>query len=127
MGYKVHTVDGKAGEVDLTHTRKRSVSLTVPSPAAANHVVWRATAACHVTRVSAYTTGGTSTTVNASTTGGDVLTTNLVAAAGSWVSHTADQNAALAADGTLTIKVTAAAGTPTECTIQVDYTVDIPA
>lgn len=126
MGYKVHTVDAKGGEVDLTHLRKRSAQIVIPSPGVANHVMWRAPAACHVTAVRAYTTGGTSTAVNASGAGGDFLAANLTAAAGAWASSTTVQNTTVAAGDSVTAKVTAATGTPTEVCIQVDYTIDVP-
>lgn len=128
MGYKVHSVDGKAGEVDLTHVRKRTINITVPSPAAATHVMWRAPAAATVTAVRAYTTGGTSVTLNATTAGGNLLASSLVAAAGAWVSNTTIQSAAaaVAAGDTVSAVISAAAGTPAEVNIQVEYTVTVP-
>lgn len=133
MGYRVHSVDGKQGEVSLAHLATRTAQLTLASPAASSHVICRVPAAATVTAVRAYLVDGTSVTVNAvrrrSTTNVDLLSSNLLAnSAGVWTSDTTNlQNTALAAGDTLIAKVTAAAGSPTEAVIEVDYTISTPA
>ncbi len=132
MGYRVHSVDGKQGEVSLAHLSLRTAQVTIASPAAGTHVLLRIPAAATVTAVRGYLVGGTSVTCNVirrrATTNVNLLATNLVAnAADAWTSSTTIQNGTLAAGDTLIAEVTAAAGSPTQAAIEVDYTISTPA
>lgn len=128
MGYKVHTVDGKAGEVDLTHLRKRVANVVVPTPAAGMTIpLAQLPTAATVTAVKAWRTGGTAANVNASTASGNVLAADLVAGAGAWANSNASQHTAVAAGDTISALITAATGAPTSLTIQVEYTISVPA
>ena len=132
MGYKVHTVDGKSGEVSLAHVRSQTAQITINTPAAGTHVMCRIPAAATVTAIRGYLVGGTSVTFNVtrrrSTTNVDLLAADLVAnTADAWTSSTTIQNGALAAGDTLIADIAAQAGNPTQAVIEVDYTVAPPA
>lgn len=100
--------------------------LTLKTPAAGTHVLWRAPVACKVTAVRAYRLGGTGATVNAQKNGGNLLAADLsVTAAATWAS--ASPTAAvgkLAAGDTLAAVVVTAGGAPTDLTIQIDVELD---
>lgn len=85
-------------------------------------IVWRATHACTVTKIQAYTVGGTSANVNAMKNSSDLLAADLTATAGGWVSTSTIQNASFAVDDTLTIQIISLSGSPTAVTIQVECT-----
>lgn len=132
MGYKVYSIDGKAGEVDLSHARLRTAQITLITPAAGTFPLVRIPAAATVTAVRAYKVGGTSVTVNAirrrATTNVDLLAADLAAStADAWTSSTTIQNGALAAGDTLIAEVVGQVGSPTQAVIEVDYTIDTPA
>ncbi len=132
MGYKVHSVDGKGGEVDLGHVRMRTAQVTIDTPTAGTKVMCRVPVAAAVTAVRAYLVGGTSVTVNAmrrrAGANVDLLAADLVAStAGAWTSSEDVQNGTLAAGDTLIAEVVAQAGNPTQAVIEVDYTVSVPA
>jgi hypothetical protein len=128
MGYKVHSVDGKSGEVDLTHLRKRTASIYVPAGAAGTYPLCKVPVAATVTAVRAWRVGGTSCSVNATSAGGSALASDLTAGAGTWASSTSIQTAAapIAAGDTLSAVITAVSGSPTGVTVEIDYTVSVP-
>lgn len=100
--------------------------LTLKTPAAGAHVLWRAPVACKVKAIRAYRLGGTGAAVNATKNGGNLLAADLsVAAAATWTS--ASPTAAvgkLAAGDTLAAVVVSVAGAPTDLTIQIDVELD---
>lgn len=128
MGYKVHTVDGKSGDVDLTHIRTKTMQVTIPSPANGTIQIGRMPLASHITRVSAYLVGGAAT-VQVKNGADDVIATPLAGVAGAWATSVAltAANTDAAAGAALSAVLTGVSGSPTSLLVQVDYTVDVPA
>lgn len=123
MGYQVYTVDGKAGEIDLSAVRTFTKEYRVPKGAAGTYMVTRMPVACSAIAVRAYRDGGTGGTVNAKRNTGDLLAANLDTATDAWAGSTALQNATFAAGDTLSVVTAAPAGTPTDVIVQVDFRV----
>lgn len=127
MGYKVHTIDGKSGEVTLTHLRTQSRTRHLLAPANGTFVMWRAPVACTITAVRIYRAGGTTATLQIKNEAADVLAAPLASGTDAWAGTTTVQNAALAAGASLSAVLASVAGSPTDATVQVDYTVNVPA
>jgi hypothetical protein len=127
MGYKVHSVDGVAGEVSLLHARKRTVSQVFLTTSAATYAIFKMPVAATVTAVRAYRAGGSAAAINAAGADGNFLAVALVSTTDSWASSTTIQNASVDAGDAITVSIAAPAGSPTAITIEVDYTVDVPA
>lgn len=128
MGYKVHTVDGEAGEVDLTHARTQHMSLVLTSPADGTYVLGRMPVAATITRVSIHRAGGSAGSVQITNAGNNVLSAALASSTGAWATTTTLVTAEtdVAAGASIAAVVSATAGSPTGMTIQVDFTVDVP-
>ncbi|MBB4915090.1 hypothetical protein [Streptosporangium saharense] len=101
-------------------------TLTLKTPAAGTHVLWRAPVACKVKAVRAYRLAGTGAVVNAQKNGGNLLAQDLsVDAAATWKSATPAVAAAkLAAGDTLSAVIVSVAGSPTDLTVQIDIELD---
>lgn len=100
-----------------------SKSAAVLSPTGAvDVIIWRAPFACTVTKIQAYTVGGTSTNVNALKNASALLASDLVSTAGSWVSTTTIQNASVSINDSITLQIISVSGTPTATTIQIECT-----
>ncbi len=83
-------------------------------------VVWRAPYACTVNKVQALQVGGTSGEVQARKNGATAfLASNLATTAGTWASTSTIQNATVAVDDYLEIRIISLVGTPTGMTIQI--------
>ncbi|MEV0149689.1 MULTISPECIES: hypothetical protein [unclassified Nonomuraea] len=124
MGHKVNSVDGKAGDVDLSATRTFTKEYRVPKGTAGTYMVARLPVACTAIAVRAYRSGGTGGTVNAQRNGGDLLVENLDTTTDAWAGWTHLQNAAFAAGDTLSVVTADAAGSPAEVIVQVDFRVN---
>ncbi len=127
MGYKVHTVDGKAGDVTLTHLRTRTEALVLAAPANGTHMLFRPAYACHITAVRIYRAGGTAGTIAIKNAALDVLAAPLASNTDAIASTTTVQNDAVPAGTIVSAVLAGITGSPTSITVQVDYTVDIPA
>lgn len=130
MGYKVHSIDGQTGEVELDHLQIRTASITLPGPAAGVHVLHRVPVAGTVRAVRAYRVGGTGAVVKATKGATDLLSANKsLTSADAWMDgalHGTAANLALAVGDTLSVEVVSVAGTPTGLTIQIDYEISVP-
>lgn len=124
MGHKVNTVDGQAGDVDLSAVRTRTKEYRVHAGKAGTYMVTRLPVACTAIAVRAYRAGGTGGTVNAQRNGGDMLAENLTTATDAWTGWTHLQNATFAAGDTLSVVTAAPAGSPAEVIVQVDLRVN---
>jgi hypothetical protein len=130
MAYKVHTVDGESGEVELDHLQMRTASVVLVTPAAGVYVVERVPVAAIVTAVRAIRTGGTGAVVNAAKNGTDLCSADLSLTTTNWTDGALTATAAtkaLAVGDSLTCEVVSVAGAPTGLTIQVDYEISVPA
>jgi hypothetical protein len=127
MGYKVHTVDGKAGEVDLSAARTYSHSVRVASGTAGTYQLIKVAAAADIIAVRAYRTGGTGGTVQVKHAAADVLASVLATATDAWAAAPGVQNASCAAGDNVSVVLAAPAGTPTEILVQVDFRTAVPA
>lgn len=88
-------------------------------------VAWTAPFACTVTAIKGYRVGGTGATVNAyrGTTGTPLRSANLsLTSANTWMDGGAVQNTAFAINDSLLIAVVTVAGTPTQVSVQVNFT-----
>lgn len=121
MGYKVHSVDGKSGEIDLSNVRTFTKEYRVPAGTAGTYMVARLPVAAQAIAVRAYRTGGTGCDVNANKNAAPLLAANLATTTNAWAGNTALQNATFAAGDTLSVVTAAPAGTPTEVIVQVDF------
>ncbi|MEV0617572.1 hypothetical protein AB0I81_29920 [Nonomuraea sp. NPDC050404] len=124
MGHKVNTVDGKAGDVDLSAVRTFTEKYRVPKGAAGTYMVTRLPVACTAIAVRAYRADGTGGTVNAQRNGGDLLAENLATTTDAWTGWTHLQNATFAAGDTLSVVTAASAGSPAEVIVQVNFRVN---
>ncbi len=124
MGHKVNSVDGKAGDVDLSSVRTFTKELHIPKGAAGVHMVTRLPVACTAIAVRGYRKGGTACAVNARRNDGDLLATNLDTATDEWTGSTDVTNGVFAAGDTLSVVTADAAGTPAEVIVQVDLRVN---
>ncbi|MFF0770973.1 hypothetical protein ACFYUK_18960 [Nonomuraea wenchangensis] len=124
MGHKVNSVDGKAGDVDLSAARTFTKEYRVAKGAAGTYMVTRLPVACTAIAVRAYRAGGTDGTVNAQRNGGDLLAEPLATATDAWTGWTHLQNAVFAAGDTLSVATAAPAGSPSEVIVQVDFRVN---
>ncbi|WP_282206721.1 hypothetical protein [Kitasatospora fiedleri] len=120
MGYKVHTVDGRSGEVDLSTVRTYSKEVRVPSGTAGTYQLFKVPAAANVIAVRAYRTGGTGGTVQVKHGALDVLASVLTTSTDAWAGSTTVQNATCAAGDNLSVVLASPAGSPTEILVQVD-------
>ncbi|MFD6415997.1 hypothetical protein [Streptomyces sp. NPDC060194] len=127
MGYKVHTVDGKGGEVDLSAARTYSKTLRVASGAAGTYQLCRVPVGAAVLAVRAYRTGGTSGTVQVKKGASDVLASPMATTTDAWAGTTTVQNATCAAGDAISVVLGAPGGTPTETLVQVDFRTAVPA
>lgn len=127
MGYKVHTVDGKSGEVDLSTVRTYSQSVRVASGTAGTYQLFKVPAAANVIAVRAYRTGGTGGTVQVKKGASDVLASVLTTSTDAWAGSTTVQNATCAAGDNISVVLASPAGSPTEILVQVDFRTAVPA
>jgi hypothetical protein len=127
MGYKVHSVDGKQGEIDLSTARTYSHSVRVASGTAGTYQLVKVPAAADIIAVRAYRTGGTGGTVQVKHATADVLASVLNTATDAWASAPGVQNASCAAGDNISVVLAAPAGTPTEILVQVDFRTAVPA
>ncbi|MEU6342213.1 hypothetical protein ABZ883_14875 [Streptomyces sp. NPDC046977] len=127
MGYKVHSVDGKAGEVDLSAARTYSQSIRVPSGTAGTYQLAKVPAAAAIIAVRAYRTGGSAGTVQVKKGASDILASALATTTDSWAGSTTVQNASCAAGDNISVVLASTAGSPTEILVQVDYRTAVPA
>lgn len=98
----------------------KSLIFTAPT-GALSYVIWRAPAACTVTAVRGYRSGGTGATVNATKGGADLLTADLsLSTADTWLAGATLQNTTVAAGDAIAVAVRSASGTPTAVTVQID-------
>ncbi|WP_219470826.1 hypothetical protein [Nonomuraea rhizosphaerae] len=124
MGHKVNSVDGKAGDVDLSAVRTFTKEYRVPKGAAGTYMVTRLPVACTAVAVRAYRAGETGGTVNAKRNSGDLLADNLATETDAWTGWTHLLNAVFAAGDTLSVVTADPAGSPTEVVVQVDLRVN---
>ncbi|WEH40794.1 hypothetical protein [Streptomyces sp. AM 2-1-1] len=127
MGYKVHSVDGRSGEVDTSAARTYSKELRVAASAAGTYQLFKVPAGATILAVRAYRTGGTSGTVQVKKGSSDVLTSPLATTTDAWAGSTTVQNATCAAGDNLSVVLGTPAGTPTETLVQVDLRTAVPA
>ncbi|MFS4105122.1 hypothetical protein [Streptomyces sp. PD-S100-1] len=127
MGYKVHTVDGKAGEIDLSTVRTYSQSVRVPSGTAGTYQLVKVPAAASILAVRAYRAGGTGGTVQVKKGTSDVLAAPLTTSTDAWAGSTTVQNAACAAGDNVSVVLASPSGSPTEILVQVDFRTAVPA
>ncbi|MEU8195239.1 hypothetical protein AB0C10_15810 [Microbispora amethystogenes] len=123
MGYRVYSVDGKTGEVDLSNVRTFTKEYRVAAGTAGTYMVTRLPVACQAIAVRAYRAGGSGGTVNAKKGTADLLAANLATTTDTWAGTTALQaaNTSFAAGDTLSVVTAAPSGTPTEVVVQVDF------
>jgi hypothetical protein len=97
---------------------------TVLNPTVQNIIAWRAPFACTVTAVKGYRVAGTGATVNARRNGADnhLASALSLTSADTWQDGGSVQNTAYAAGDRMEIMVVSVAGTPTQVSIQVDFT-----
>ncbi|MFE6500767.1 hypothetical protein [Kitasatospora sp. NPDC057738] len=127
MGYKVHTVDGKAGEVDLTANRTYSKSVRVAAGTAGTYQLVKVPADAVIIAVRAFRAGGTGGTVQVKNGSSDVLASVLTTSTDAWAGSTTVQNATCAAGANISVVLASPAGTPTEVLVQVDFRTAVPA
>jgi hypothetical protein len=95
--------------------------------AVATVAAWRAPFACTVTNIRGYRVGGTGATINAykNTTGSPLRSSALsVSSTSTWVDGGAVQNTAFPVGTTLLVAVISVTGSPTQISVQVDFTRD---
>ncbi|MEV8042456.1 hypothetical protein AB0P02_01245 [Streptomyces griseoluteus] len=126
MGYKVHTVDGKSGDVDLSHVRTYSKEVRVASGAAGTYQLVKVPAAATILAVRAYRMGGTGGTVQVKKGASDVLAAPLATSTDAWAGGGAVQNATCAAGDNVAVVLASPAGSPTEVLVQVDFRTAVP-
>lgn len=126
MGYKVHSVDGRAGEVDTSTARTYSKEVRVPSGTAGTYQLFKVPAAANVIAVRAYRVGGSGGTVQVKKGASDVLATALTTSTDAWAGTTTVQNAACAAGDNISVVLASPAGSPTEILVQVDFRTAVP-
>ena len=92
---------------------------------ARNVVIWRAPYACTVTNVRGFRVGGTGATINARLNGASnhLASALSLTSAGAWMDGGAVQNIDYAVGDRVELMVVTVAGSPTEITIEVDFTV----
>lgn len=97
---------------------------TVLSPAVQNIIVWQARFPCTVTQVRGYRVGGTGATINARRNGSSNHLSSALSltSADTWMDGGAVQNTAYVADDKLEIMVVSVTGSPTQISIQVNFT-----
>ena len=97
---------------------------TVLSPAVQNIIVWQARFPCTVTQVRGYRVGGTGATINSRRNGASNHLSSALSltSADTWMDGGAVQNTAYVADDKLEIMVVSVTGSPTQVSIQVNYT-----
>lgn len=127
MGYKVHSVDGRSGEVDTSTARTYSQSVRVAAGAAGTYQLCKVPAAADIIAVRAYRAGGTGGTVQVKHAASDVLASVLTTTTDSWAGSTTVQNASCAAGDNISVVLASPAGTPTEILVQVDFRTAVPA
>ncbi|MFC7909061.1 hypothetical protein [Streptomyces nigra] len=127
MGYKVHTVDGVAGEVSLAHVRTYSESVRVASGTAGTYQLCRVPAAADIIAVRAYRVGGSAGTVQVKKGASDVLASAMATSTDAWAGNTTVQNASCAAGDAVSVVLASPAGSPTEILVQVDFRTAVPA
>ncbi|GGJ82026.1 hypothetical protein GCM10011583_11960 [Streptomyces camponoticapitis] len=127
MGYKVHTVDGRAGEVDTSTARTYSKEVRVASGTAGTYQLCKVPAGAAVIAVRAYRTGGSAGTVQVKKNTSDILAAPMATATDAWAGSTTVQNAACAAGDNLSVVLAAPGGSPTEILVQVDLRTAVPA
>lgn len=127
MGYKVHTVDGKGGEVDLSHARTFSKEVRVASGTAGTYQLFKVPAAAAVIAVRAYRTGGSGGTVQVKKGASDILASPMATSTDAWAGTTTVQNASCAAGDNISVVLASPAGSPTEILVQVDFRTAVPA
>jgi hypothetical protein len=112
---------GSGGSSSSGIESKGGVLLT-PS-GAADIMIWRAPAACTVTKVQGHMAGGTSGAVNARKNGASaLLASDLAITAGNWSSTATIQNASFAIGDYLEVRLISLVGSPSTVTIQVECT-----
>lgn len=127
MGYKVHSVDGVQGEVDLSAARTYSHSVRVASGTAGTYQLVKVPAAASIIAVRAYRAGGTGGTVQVKKGASDVLAVVLTSTTDAWAGSTTVQNATCAAGDNISVVLASPAGSPTEILVQVDFRTAVPA
>ncbi|WP_327169559.1 hypothetical protein [Streptomyces subrutilus] len=127
MGYKVHTVDGKSGEVDLSTVRTYSQSVRVASGTAGTYQLVKTPAATAIIAVRAYRVGGSGGTVQVKKGVSDVLASPMATSTDAWAGSTTLQNATCAAGDNISVVLASPAGSPTEILVQVDFRTAVPA
>ncbi|MBL1107989.1 hypothetical protein JK361_25940 [Streptomyces sp. 5-8] len=127
MGYKVHSVDGKGGEVDLSHVRTYSKEVRVAAGTAGTYQLCKVPAATNIIAVRAYRTGGTGGTVQVKHGAQDVLASPMATSTDAWAGNTTVQNAACVVGDNISVVLASPAGTPTEILVQVDFRTAVPA
>lgn len=126
MGYKTHSVDGKAGEVTLAHLRAHTKSFIIPAGTTGTYGLAVIPVAATITAVRIYRAGGTAGSVQVKNAGADVLAAALASATDAWASTSTVQNATVAANASITAVLSATAGSPTSVTVQVDFLTSVP-
>ncbi|MFC8832350.1 hypothetical protein ACFT8V_04010 [Streptomyces griseoincarnatus] len=126
MGYKVHSVDGRAGEVDTSTARTYSKEVRVPSGTAGTYQLFKVPAAADVIAVRAYRTGGSGGTVQVKKGASDVLSSALATSTDAWAGTTTVQNASCVAGDNISVVLASPAGSPTEILVQVDLRTAVP-
>lgn len=127
MGYKVHSVDGRSGEVDTSTARTYSKELRVASAAAGTYQLCKVPAGAAIIAVRAYRTGGSSGTVQVKKASSDVLASPMATSTDAWAGSTTVQNATCAAGDNISVVLGTPAGSPTETLVQVDFRTAVPA
>lgn len=127
MGYKVHNVDGRSGEVDTSTARTYSKELRVASAAAGTYQLCKVPAGAAIIAVRAYRTGGSSGTVQVKKASSDVLASPMATTTDGWAGSTTVQNATCAAGDNISVVLGTPAGSPTETLVQVDFRTAVPA
>lgn len=127
MGYKVHTVDGKAGEVDLSAARTYSHTVRVASGTAGTYQLFRVPAAAAIIAVRAFRVGGSAGTVQVKKGASDVLAAPMATSTDAWAGSTTVQNATCAAGDAISVVLASPGGSPTEILVQVDVRTAVPA
>jgi len=115
---------GTSGTSGLNGISTGSLGGIFFTPAAAvSSSVWRAPYDCTIKNLRGYRVGGTGATINAQNAGADIRSADLsIASADTWTDGGALQNTSVTAGNNIKIEVASVAGSPTQITIQVDYT-----
>jgi hypothetical protein len=127
MGYKVHSVDGKGGEVDLSAARTYSKDIHVAAGTAGTYQLCKVPAAASIIAVRAYRAGGTAATVQVKKGSSDVLASPLATSTDAWAGNTTVQNASCVAGDNISTVIAGTSGTPTDILVQVDFRTAVPA